>query len=187
MTYLKITDQQLYECLEAGMTQAEIAEKYDMHESSIQRRRMKMKKAGKLKKMEDRDLGKAYEEKYRSYGKQQAEKLKDQTRINPNNCLQALLETEKIKTKQLLKKVKELEEENARLRSGQALWIPTKVALPPEPTEEQESYNEYIVMIKGATEPTFLLYVGDGEWQDITDSPYKVIAWQPLPEPYREG
>lgn len=187
MTYLKITDQQIYECLEAGMTQAEIAEKYDMHESSIQKRRMKMKKAGKLKKMEDRDLGKTYEEKYRSYGQRQTEKLKDQTRINPNNCLQTLLETEKIKTKQLLQEMKKLEEENTILRTEELRWIQTKVALPPETPEgtQDEDCPEYIVTIAGAANSTVLKYSPDGTWFDDNGFVYKVTAWRYMPEVYQ--
>ena len=56
------------------------------------------------------------EEPFKTYGQKKAEEIKDQTRINPNNALQEMLEREKAKTRELLQKVKELEKENARLR-----------------------------------------------------------------------
>ena len=70
-------------------------------------------------------------------------------------------------------------------------WIPCSDGknLPEEPTcglNDMDELQEYIVMIEGATAPTVLKYAGDGEW--YADGVfYRVIAWQPLPEPYKGG
>lgn len=65
-------------------------------------------------------------------------------------------------------------------------WIPVKERLPEEPAGliEMEDLQEYIVMIDGAELPTVLLYIGNGEWCTAGVF-YKVVAWMPLPEPYR--
>lgn len=61
--------------------------------------------------------------------------------------------------------------------------------LPEEPEvgmQEMEELPEYNVMIEGPARATTLHYVGDSEWYDcLTQGFYKVIAWQPLPEPYQ--
>lgn len=70
-------------------------------------------------------------------------------------------------------------------------WIPVSERLPNE-EEFIKSYcrnryaAEFIVMIKGATKPT-TLYYRNGIWADEENTHYNVIAWQPLPEPYRKG
>ena len=68
-------------------------------------------------------------------------------------------------------------------------WILCSVKMPEEPEigmRDIECLQEYNVMIEGADAATTLYYAGDGEWYDfITESFYKVIAWQPLPEPYQ--
>lgn len=68
-------------------------------------------------------------------------------------------------------------------------WIPCSERLPNE--EEfikaycRNSYAaEFIVMIKGATLPT-TLYFKNGSWTDMEGNYYNVVAWQPLPEPYK--
>ncbi len=68
-------------------------------------------------------------------------------------------------------------------------WIRTSERLPNE--EEfikaycRNSYAaEFIVMIKGATLPT-TLYFKNGSWTDMKGNYYNVVAWQPLPEPYK--
>ena len=68
-------------------------------------------------------------------------------------------------------------------------WIPCSERLPSE--EEfikaycRNSYAaEFIVMIKGATLPT-TLYFKNGSWTDMKGNYYNVVAWQPLPEPYK--
>lgn len=66
-------------------------------------------------------------------------------------------------------------------------WIPVEKELPPEPPEyvdDEDDLKEYIVMIDGATRPSALRYAGDGTWWE-DGTYYPVIAWRPLPEPYR--
>lgn len=59
--------------------------------------------------------------------------------------------------------------------------------LPEEPGDglgDMDEFEEYIVMIEGAEVPTVLGYAGNGEW--YRDGVfYSVIAWRPMPEPYR--
>lgn len=68
-------------------------------------------------------------------------------------------------------------------------WIPTSERLPNE-EEFVKAYcrnhycAEFIVMIEGATRPT-TLYYKNGIWADETNNHYRVVAWQPFPEPYR--
>ena len=71
--------------------------------------------------------------------------------------------------------VQELEEE---YNNG---WIPCSERLP-------EYTDEYLVTIDGANSTTTLSY--DEvlcEWFDDECNVYPVIAWQPLPQPYKEG
>ena len=61
-------------------------------------------------------------------------------------------------------------------------WIPVEVRLPKEPKYIEDSY---IVQEEHVIEP-FSAYWDGKEWTDVNDDPVKgVIAWQPLPEPYR--
>lgn len=68
-------------------------------------------------------------------------------------------------------------------------WIRTSERLPSE-EEFIKAYcrnayaAEFIVMIKGATLPT-TLYFKDGSWTDMKGNYYNVVAWQPLPNPYK--
>ena len=68
-------------------------------------------------------------------------------------------------------------------------WIPTSERLPNE-EEFVQAYcrnhycAEFIVMIEGATRPT-ALYYKNGIWADENNNHYRVVAWQPLPEPYK--
>lgn len=70
-------------------------------------------------------------------------------------------------------------------------WIPCSERLPNE-IEFQEAYcrnqytAEFLVTIKGATRPT-TLYFKNNSWFDEERNYYKVVAWQPLPEPYKGG
>ncbi len=70
-------------------------------------------------------------------------------------------------------------------------WIPCSERLPNE-EEFIKAYcrniyaAEFIVMIKGATLPT-TLYFKNGSWTDMKGNYYNVVAWQPLPEPYKGG
>ena len=71
-------------------------------------------------------------------------------------------------------------------------WIPCSERLPNE-EERQEAYlrsdhaSEFIVMIKGGTRPTTLLLTHDDQWMDENRMCYKVLAWMPLPTPYKGG
>lgn len=68
-------------------------------------------------------------------------------------------------------------------------WIPCSERLPNE-IEFQETYcrnqyaAEFLVTIKGATRPT-TLYFRNNSWFDEGRNYYKVVAWQPLPAPYK--
>lgn len=68
-------------------------------------------------------------------------------------------------------------------------WIPCSERLPNE-IEFQEAYcrnkyaAEFLVTIKGATRPT-TLYFKNNSWFDEERNYYNVVAWQPLPEPYK--
>lgn len=70
-------------------------------------------------------------------------------------------------------------------------WIPVSERLPNE-EEFIGAYlrsiyaAEFIVMIKGASKPTTLYFTRSGKWFDEKRNTYDVIAWQPLPEPYKE-
>ena len=67
-------------------------------------------------------------------------------------------------------------------------WIACSERLPEEPEEgltDLDECDEYIAMIENADIPTALNYAGNGEWYRDGEF-YKVIAWQPLPEPYKE-
>mgnify|MGYP003375056479 CR=1 FL=1 len=65
-------------------------------------------------------------------------------------------------------------------------WIPVSERLPevPEGTEDDDC-PEFNVMIKGAKKATTLKYATDGTWFDDWGEVYKVVAWKPLPEPYK--
>lgn len=69
-------------------------------------------------------------------------------------------------------------------------WIPVSEKLPNE-EEFKEAYcrnkyaAEFVVMIEDATRPT-TLYYKNGSWFDEERNYYSVVAWQPLPEPYKE-
>lgn len=68
-------------------------------------------------------------------------------------------------------------------------WIPVEERLPNK-REFQEAYcrnhyaAEFLVTIKGATRPT-TLYFRDRNWFDEEGNYYSVVAWRPLPEPYK--
>ena len=79
-------------------------------------------------------------------------------------------------------------------------WNDVKYMLPPNPADYEMvdhhnyydfcmDYNvqEYLVMIKGATRPTTLYYIGNNIWYDTgTVDKYTVTHWQPLPNPPRK-
>ena len=76
-------------------------------------------------------------------------------------------------------------------------WIPCSERLPEKPIGvcyfnhdgEDVPGKEYIVMIEDAIEPTSLYWTGDVWFSPYgidEDTEYDVIAWMPLPEPYKE-
>lgn len=74
--------------------------------------------------------------------------------------------------------------ENANERK----WILCSERMPEVPAEmDDERCPEFNVTIKGAAETTTLKCGSDGTWFDDDGYVYPVIAWQPLPEPYRPG
>lgn len=67
-------------------------------------------------------------------------------------------------------------------------WIPVEERLPKVPEGTEDEYcPEFNVTIKGADKATTLKFAPDGTWFDDSGEVYSVIAWQPLPEPYKGG
>lgn len=69
-------------------------------------------------------------------------------------------------------------------------WVPVEERLPEvdedvEEIIEDDDCPEYNVTIRGASESTTLKYSPSGSWFDSNGYVYDVIAWRPLPEPYR--
>lgn len=61
-------------------------------------------------------------------------------------------------------------------------WIPVEERLPEEPKFMEDSY---IVQQKNVIDP-FSAYWDGKEWTDVNDDKVEeVIAWQPLPAPYK--
>ena len=83
----------------------------------------------------------------------------------------------------------------SRIRESEKMnnnWISTADRLPDQ-REFIESYvrsayaAEFLVTIEGADKATTLYYSQTGVWFDETGEPYKVVAWMPLPKPYKKG
>lgn len=66
-------------------------------------------------------------------------------------------------------------------------WILCSERLPeiPEKDYEDDFAPEFNVTIVGADAATTLKYAADGTWFDDNGNIYDVVAWQPLPEPYK--
>ena len=67
-------------------------------------------------------------------------------------------------------------------------WIPVEERLPEvnRNPEEDDECPEFNVTIRGTREATTLKYSpADSTWFDDNGYVYDVIAWRPLPEPYR--
>lgn len=65
-------------------------------------------------------------------------------------------------------------------------WILVEDGLLEVPKELEDAHcPEFNVTIKGAEKATTLKYSWDGAWFDDNGNVYNVIAWQPLPEPYK--
>ena len=143
MSKAKITVEQPQRELDAGTPIPAIAVKYSLTPKGVRNHITRLHKKDREKPAR------------KSYGQQQAEKLK---------------------------------EENTGLRTGNLLWIPTKVTLPPETPEgtPDEDCPEYIVTIAGATNSAVLKYSPDGTWFDDNGFVYKVTAWRYMPEVYDE-
>jgi hypothetical protein len=63
-------------------------------------------------------------------------------------------------------------------------WIPCSERLPEKPVFGEDSY---IVQTNNIITPFSAFWDGE-EWTDVSDDKVKgVIAWQPLPEPYKGG
>lgn len=66
-------------------------------------------------------------------------------------------------------------------------WIVVTERLPEvEDGITDEECPEFIVAIKDATVSTTLKYSPDGTWFDDNGYVYSVVAWMPLPEPYKD-
>lgn len=72
------------------------------------------------------------------------------------------------------------------LNSEKDDWIPCSERLPEVPEGIEDDYcPEFNVTIKGADKATTLKFAPNGTWFDDSGEVYNVIAWKPLPEPYR--
>lgn len=73
-------------------------------------------------------------------------------------------------------------------------WIPVSEKLPEARQHDNGEPIEFIAMIKGAEVPTVLSINEQDEWFSYDEmfygegryNNYDVVAWQPLPEPYKE-
>ena len=85
----------------------------------------------------------------------------------------------------------------AALEAQQAdMWIPVTERLPTHRYNKRGEPVEFVVMIRGATEPTTLSIDSNGTWYDpmgdyyniasLMSSKFDVIAWRSLPAPYKE-
>ena len=86
--------------------------------------------------------------------------------------------------------------ENVPSAQPEQRWIPCSERLPKKPTGSLDFFlhdrdvaaDEYIVMIAGAKLPTSLYWTGEVWFSPYGIDPeceYTVIAWMPLPEPYK--
>ena len=83
----------------------------------------------------------------------------------------------------LMRRVRELESENARLKDAQR-WIPVSERLP-EATEYV--YAVVYDAIDNTSKVSMLKHYGDGNWFSWDSGRYVVTHWMPLPEPPEEG
>lgn len=98
------------------------------------------------------------------------------------------------------KKLKELTDEIVeRIKNGEIVlkyeWIPVSERLPDDETEVLIQYGQSIMVgyhkFDFATYPTEFEDANDTGWYSSTDNficgSDEVIAWQPLPDPYKKG
>lgn len=82
--------------------------------------------------------------------------------------------------------LKDCAETAAKYKRNADGWIPVEKKLPEVQEWLEDMYcPEFNVTIKGAERATTLKYSWYGTWFDDYGTVYNVIAWQPLPEPYR--
>ena len=82
--------------------------------------------------------------------------------------------------------LKDCAETAAKYKRNADGWIPVEKKLPEVQEGLEDMYSpEFNVTIKGAERATTLKYSWYGTWFDDYGTVYNVIAWQPLPEPYR--
>ena len=82
--------------------------------------------------------------------------------------------------------LKDCAETAAKYKRNADGWIPVEKKLPEVQDGLEDMYcPEFNVTIKGAERATTLKYSWYGTWFDDYGTVYNVIAWQPLPEPYR--
>ena len=85
--------------------------------------------------------------------------------------------------------VEGLKAENARLRAQVPKWIPCSERLPKETIGESE--DVLITFLDksslGTPKLTSIGWTENGEWRATTVGHVEVIAWMPLPEPYKGG
>lgn len=81
------------------------------------------------------------------------------------------------------------EELDRLFSAANKLWTASDVAMPDKELAEYTARHpeeggvvEVLVMIRGATEPTVLLYDGEG-FTDLNGDQYTVDFWQPMPRP----
>lgn len=89
-----------------------------------------------------------------------------------------------------------LEPEEIEAMKNNGGWIPVNDRLPDEPKFSDEYYQDpdemgvYLVTTKG-NEPAVIeiYYAGNGKWIDVDtdcfETEHEVIAWRPLPNPYK--
>lgn len=68
------------------------------------------------------------------------------------------------------------------------LWVPVSERLPEEPWDgirHIEDLPKYLVTIEGTSVVTVMTYTKNGYWWR-DGRYYKVVAWMPLPDAYRE-
>ena len=90
--------------------------------------------------------------------------------------------------------LKIIDEEYSRMAKELAMlrqqnqWIPVDLELPYVPigTKDDEC-PEFNVMLKDSCHATTLKHTPDGAWLDDLGRVHEVVAWMPLPEPYKEG
>lgn len=79
--------------------------------------------------------------------------------------------------------LEEVESVDAKDTNVPSKWIPCSERLPSKPLVGEDSY---LVQKKSVIKP-FSAYWDGEKWTDILDDIlYDIVAWMPLPEPYKE-